>query len=230
MNDRQVDNRFQSEAVRGILLAMAGSVATSHFIGRTGELDRLRAAFESTRVGDPVTCAERARRRKTRLVNRFADTSARQAVWYWSAAAFELGEGSLPYGPVIQALRGLGRRLDSAVLARSSGRTDPGADAPELWRPTSRESAAGRRSSPRVSGQAVRGFSRPAGPFGETIPDSVGDRGPALGRPLDAGLAHVFGPQSANGITPGADLPHRRPAPPPSGPSLPRRTGPQRAG
>ena len=50
MNDQQAVNRFQSEAVRGILLAMAGSVATSHFIGRTVELDRLRAAFESTRV------------------------------------------------------------------------------------------------------------------------------------------------------------------------------------
>ena len=118
MSDPAV-NRFQSEAVRGILLAMAGTVATSHFVGRTAELDRLRAAFESTRVGDPVTLCVggEAGVGKTRLVTRFADQISEAGGLVLVGGCIELGEGSLPYGPVIQALRGLGRRLDPAVLA-----------------------------------------------------------------------------------------------------------------
>jgi len=98
---------------------MAGSVATSHFIGRTGELGRLHAAFESTRGGDPVTLCVggEAGVGKTRLVTRFADHVSEAGGLVLVGGCIELGEGSLPYGPVIQALRGLGRRLDSAVLA-----------------------------------------------------------------------------------------------------------------
>ena len=215
---------------------MAGSVATSHFVGRTAELDRLRAAFESTRVGDPVTLCVggEAGVGKTRLVTRFTEQVSEAGGLVLVGGCIELGEGSLPYGPVIQALRGLGRRLDSAVLADLVGpdrallaRMLPEFGAGRATRPS-------RRPASRVVGSSsqARLFEAFLGlleRLGETIPDSVGDRGPALGRPLDSGLAHVFGPQPADGIAAGADLPHRRPAPPPSGPSLPRRTGPQRA-
>ena len=89
MNDQQAVNRFQSEAVRGILLAMAGSVATSHFIGRTVELDRLRAAFDSTAsaIRSRSAWAERPASARPGSSLGSLSTSARRAVWYWSAAA-----------------------------------------------------------------------------------------------------------------------------------------------
>ena len=132
MSDPTV-NRFQSEAVRGILLAMAGSLATSHFVGRTAELDRLRAAFESTRVGDPVTLCVggEAGVGKTRLVTRFADQVSEAGGLVLVGGCIELGEGSLPYGPVIQALRGLwpACRFCCAGRSRRAGPSTPGTHA-----------------------------------------------------------------------------------------------------
>jgi predicted ATPase/DNA-binding CsgD family transcriptional regulator len=98
---------------------MAGTVAASHFVGRAAELHRLHAAFESTRVGDPVTLcvAGEAGVGKTRLVTRFADQIRQAGGLVLIGGCIELGEGSLPYSPLIQALRGLSRGLDSADLA-----------------------------------------------------------------------------------------------------------------
>ncbi len=98
---------------------MAGTVAASHFVGRAAELHRLHAAFEATRVGDPVTLcvAGEAGVGKTRLVTRFADQVRQAGGLVLIGGCIELGEGSLPYSPLIQALRGLSRGLDSADLA-----------------------------------------------------------------------------------------------------------------
>ena len=102
---------------------MAGTVAASHFVGRTAELDRLHAAFGSVRVGDPVTLCVggEAGVGKTRLVTRFAEQVRETGGRVLLGGCIELGEGSLPYGPVVQALRGLGRGLESAVLAELVG-------------------------------------------------------------------------------------------------------------
>ena len=121
--DQPAASRFQSDAARRILFAMAGTVATSHFIGRATELGRLHGAFESARVGDPVTLCVggEAGVGKTRLVSRFAEQVQETGGRVLLGCCIELGEGSLPYGPLVQALRGLGRGLEPAVLAQLVG-------------------------------------------------------------------------------------------------------------
>jgi DNA-binding CsgD family transcriptional regulator/tetratricopeptide (TPR) repeat protein len=97
---------------------MARGVATSRFVGRTAELRRLEAAYTSARAGEPVTLCVggEAGVGKTRLVTRFAGQVRESGGRVLLGGCIELGEGSLPYAPVVEALRGLGRGLEPAAL------------------------------------------------------------------------------------------------------------------
>jgi len=97
---------------------MAGAVATSRFVGRGAELGRLEAAFAYVGDGEPVTvCVSgEAGVGKTRLVTRFAGQVRETGGQVLLGGCIELGEGSLPYAPVVEALRGLGRGLEPAAL------------------------------------------------------------------------------------------------------------------
>ena len=98
---------------------MAGTFAASHFVGRAAELGRLHAAFESARAGHTITLCVggEAGVGKTRLVTRFAEQIQQAGGRVLLGGCIELGEGSLPYGPLVQAMRGLGRGLEPAALA-----------------------------------------------------------------------------------------------------------------
>src|SRR6478609_1078711 len=65
--------RFSSTEVGRILFAMAGTMSAARFVGRTAELERLQAAYEAARSGDPVTLVAggEAGVGKTRLVTQF---------------------------------------------------------------------------------------------------------------------------------------------------------------
>src|SRR5215212_3109831 len=97
---------------------MAGAVASSRFVGRTAELGRLEAAFAYARGGNPLTLcvAGEAGVGKTRLVTRFAAQTREAGGQVLLGGCIELGATALPYAPVAQALRGLGRGLDPAAL------------------------------------------------------------------------------------------------------------------
>jgi len=97
---------------------MAGAAATSPFVGRGAELGRLEAAFAYVGGGEPVTVCVggEAGVGKTRLVTRFADQVRGSGGQVLLGGCIELGEGSLPYAPVAEALRGLGRGLEPAAL------------------------------------------------------------------------------------------------------------------
>jgi DNA-binding CsgD family transcriptional regulator/tetratricopeptide (TPR) repeat protein len=109
---------FQSDEAKRILFAMAGTVATSRFVGRTAELGRLEAAYAYASGGDPVTLCVggEAGVGKTRLVTRFAGQVRGSGGQVLLGGCIELGEGSLPYAPAVEALRGLGRGLEPAAL------------------------------------------------------------------------------------------------------------------
>ncbi len=109
---------FRSEEAKRILFAMAGTVATSRFVGRTAELGRLEAAFAYASGGEPVTLCVggEAGVGKTRLVTRFAGQVRASGGQVLLGGCIELGEGSLPYAPLVEALRGLGRGLEPAAL------------------------------------------------------------------------------------------------------------------
>jgi DNA-binding CsgD family transcriptional regulator/tetratricopeptide (TPR) repeat protein len=115
---RAAADRFPSEEVKRILLAMAGTVASSQFVGRTAELSRLEAAVADADGGDPLTLCVggEAGVGKTRLVARFAAQVRERGGQVLLGGCIELGETALPYAPVAQALRGLGRGLEPAAL------------------------------------------------------------------------------------------------------------------
>src|SRR5512132_3927064 len=120
---RAAADRFPSAEVKRILLAMAGSVASSRFVGRTAELGRLEAAFADARGGRLLTLCVggEAGVGKTRLVTRFADQVQGSGGQVLLGSCVELGETALPYAPLAQALRGLGRGLEPAVLEELVG-------------------------------------------------------------------------------------------------------------
>src|SRR6266511_1621090 len=97
---------------------MGGAAATSRFVGRRAELGRLEAAYAYAGAGEPVTLCVggEAGVGKTRLVARFAGQVRGRGGRVLLGGCIELGEGSLPYAPVVEALRGLGRGLEPAAL------------------------------------------------------------------------------------------------------------------
>ena len=109
---------FRSGEAKSILFAMAGSAATSRFVGRVVELGRLEAAFGDVGGGEPVTMCVggEAGVGKTRLVTQFAGRVRESGACVLLGGCIELAEASLPYAPVVEALRGLGRGLEPAAL------------------------------------------------------------------------------------------------------------------
>ncbi len=95
-----------------------GGATASRFVGRRAELGRLEAAYAYAGGGEPVTLCVggEAGVGKTRLVTRFAAQVRGSGGQVLLGGCIELGEGSLPYAPVVEALRGLGRGLGPAAL------------------------------------------------------------------------------------------------------------------
>jgi len=118
---------YRVEGSKSILLAMAGSAATSRFVGRAVELGRLEAAFGYVGGGEPVTLCVggEAGVGKTRLVTQFADQARESGGRVLLGGCIELAEASLPYAPIVEALRGLSRGLKPADLDDLVGQGRP---------------------------------------------------------------------------------------------------------
>ena len=91
----------------GIILGMGAARARAAFVGRAGELDRLRAAAERSASGEGMAllCVGEAGIGKTRLVEEFAAESRAAGVPVLTGGCVELGSTGLPYGPFAEALR-----------------------------------------------------------------------------------------------------------------------------
>jgi DNA-binding CsgD family transcriptional regulator len=96
---------------------MMGRVTSATFVGREDELGRLHGALQSGASGTAGTLliAGEAGVGKTRLVEEFAGRVGDQAQ-VLSGSCLQLSSGGLPYGPIVDALRGLIRSLDPAEL------------------------------------------------------------------------------------------------------------------
>ena len=86
------------------------------FVGRTEQLARLEAALEAAAAGEPrvVLVGGEAGVGKTRLVTEFSTRAQRHSALILSGGCYELSGGGLPYGPIVEALRGMVRDLDVA--------------------------------------------------------------------------------------------------------------------
>jgi predicted ATPase len=103
-------------AVGPIIAGMAGRVSSPILIGRSSELERLRAALGTPTAGVSRTflVAGEAGVGKTRLVEDVAAAVEAAGGRVLLGGCVDLGDGSLPYAPIVEALRRFVRRTDPA--------------------------------------------------------------------------------------------------------------------
>ena len=96
---------------------MATRVTSSTFVGRSGELAELEAALAEAAEGHPSLAfvAGDSGVGKTRLVDELAGRARARGARVLSGDCVALGEGELPYAPLVAALRALAR-ADEPVL------------------------------------------------------------------------------------------------------------------
>ena len=129
-----------------IIDRMAVRVSSPVLIGRSHELDRLRAALQLAhdRRSSATLVAGEAGVGKTRLVTELADLARGEGAVILQGGCLVLGDGALPFAPVVEALRGYVRRADPAELevVLGPGRSELARLVPDLG-PVAEESAAG---------------------------------------------------------------------------------------
>ncbi len=110
-----------------IIEDMASRVSSPVLIGRQNDLARLRAALGRAEEGhsSATLVAGEAGVGKTRLIGSFVDIAAERGVVILMGGCIQLGDGALPYAPVIEALRGFVRRASADELEVTFGHARP---------------------------------------------------------------------------------------------------------
>jgi DNA-binding CsgD family transcriptional regulator len=101
-----------------IIEDMSSRVSSPVLVGRAAELDQLQSALRRAQDGHSaaVLVAGEAGVGKTRLVTSFAAAAESEGADVLLGGCLDLGEGAVPYAPIVEALRGLIRRTDPADL------------------------------------------------------------------------------------------------------------------
>ena len=88
---------------------MGGRVASPTFVGRVEELQTLEAATRRAADGDPavVLVGGEAGVGKTRLVAELTARCATEGTRVLAGGCVPVGDGALPYAPIVEALRAL---------------------------------------------------------------------------------------------------------------------------
>jgi DNA-binding CsgD family transcriptional regulator/tetratricopeptide (TPR) repeat protein len=96
---------------------VARRVSSSTFVGRSAELAELEAALADAAAGHPSLAfvAGESGVGKTRLLGELAAHAQAQGARVLSGDCVDLGEGELPYAPLVGALRGLVRSEDPVL-------------------------------------------------------------------------------------------------------------------
>jgi DNA-binding CsgD family transcriptional regulator len=102
---------------------MATRVTSTRLVGRAGELAELEAAFADAESGCPALAlvAGDSGVGKTRLVGELVARAAARGGQTLSGECVDLGEGEIPYAPLVGALRPLARDGDAALAALPAG-------------------------------------------------------------------------------------------------------------
>ena len=84
-------------------------ISSPSFIGRAHQLASLLSAYDRSITGEPaaVFVGGEAGVGKTRIVGEFAATASSSGARLLTGGCIELSEGSLPYAPIVEALREL---------------------------------------------------------------------------------------------------------------------------
>ncbi len=125
---------------------MATRVTSTRFVGRTGELTDLEAALREAADGRPSLAflAGESGVGKSRLLSELERRGREEGATVLTGDAVELGEGELPYAPLVGALRPLARS-DDAVFGEltPANRAELATLLPELARRDDPPAAAG---------------------------------------------------------------------------------------
>src|SRR5690349_34662 len=101
---------------------MSSRVTSTRFVGRAPELDELRAALAEATSGKPALAfiAGESGVGKTRLLAELERAARADGARVIGGDCVELGEGELPYAPLVGALRPLARANDPALAQLSA--------------------------------------------------------------------------------------------------------------
>jgi DNA-binding CsgD family transcriptional regulator len=119
-----------------IIEGMSVRVSSPVLIGRSSEFARLASGLRLAQEGrsSATLLAGEAGVGKTRLIAEVVELAEREGAVVLMGGCIDLGEGSMPFAPVVEALRGLVRRVDpeqlEAVLGQ--GRTELARLVPDL--------------------------------------------------------------------------------------------------
>jgi ATP/maltotriose-dependent transcriptional regulator MalT len=114
---------------------MASRVTSSRFVGRTRELAELEAALADASAGHPSLAfvAGDSGIGKSRLLDEFLRRARAEGARTMTGDSIELGDGELPYAPLVDALRPLAREHDPVLDALApAARAELGALLPGL--------------------------------------------------------------------------------------------------
>ena len=100
---------------------MSSRLTSARFVGRTAELEELRAVLSEATAGKPSMAfvAGESGVGKTRLLSELERAARADGVRVIGGECVELGEGELPYAPIVGALRPLARAGDPAFSSLS---------------------------------------------------------------------------------------------------------------
>src|ERR687889_803312 len=102
---------------------MATRVTTSRIVGRPAELSELDAALAEAAAGHPALAfvAGESGVGKSRLLSELCRRATASGARVLCGDCVELGEGELPYAPLVSALRPLVRDEDPSLRALAPG-------------------------------------------------------------------------------------------------------------
>jgi len=106
---------------------MGGRTASPTLVGRVEELGILEAARKRAADGDPavVLVGGEAGVGKTRLVAELTSRRANDGTRVLAGGCLPVGDGALPYAPIVEALRALLGEVGAAAVRELVGRPGP---------------------------------------------------------------------------------------------------------
>jgi DNA-binding NarL/FixJ family response regulator/tetratricopeptide (TPR) repeat protein len=106
---------------------MVGRLVSPFQVGRSSEFASGERALDAALAGNPahLLISGEAGVGKSRLVAELSRSAAERGMRVARGACANLGDGGLPYGPIVDCLRGLPAELDPDDLAIAVGRSGP---------------------------------------------------------------------------------------------------------
>ena len=106
---------------------MTGRLVSPILIGRQSELRGIERGLDAAVLGTPVhfLIAGEAGVGKSRLIGEATRAASERGMRVMRGACAKIGEGGVPYGPIVEALRALIRDIDPAELSLAVGFAGP---------------------------------------------------------------------------------------------------------